>query len=53
MNTHNCYVPVEIPELPVEWKNVWDRPIYVPENTPPARAGAEDHLSIKSKGQGD
>ena len=30
--------------------NVWKQPVYVPENTAPARRGADNFLSIKSKG---
>lgn len=30
--------------------NIWHQPVYVPENHQPARRGAENFLSIKSRG---
>jgi hypothetical protein len=30
--------------------NIWERPVYVPPNTTPARAGAEDHMQYKRVG---
>ena len=30
--------------------NVWDQPVYVPENMAPVRRGAGDFLNYKSRG---
>ena len=30
--------------------NVWQQPVYVPENHQPARRGANDFLQLKSRG---
>ena len=30
--------------------NVWEQPVYVPSNDQPARQGANNFLSIKSRG---
>lgn len=46
------YVPVErAPDLVrAPTSSLWKRDSYVPQNLTPMRPGADDHLSIKSRG---
>jgi hypothetical protein len=36
--------------VPIKSINIWELPEYVPPKQEPVRAGADDHLKIKSKG---